>query len=1179
MRKRIRQLARGKFDFSKPEISFAEDTIELEVMENTDYSGSFTIAGNNQTIRGLVYVTNPRMEVITTQFEGEECVIRYQFHGRGLVEGENQTGEFVIVCNQCEYSLSFCVNISKKYMDSSVGPVKTLYDFANLAKENWSEAFEFFYNKNFPNIIKPKEIKEAMLYRGITSAKPSGNNLEEFLVGVRKKEPIHFSATKTTYVCDDVVADRMEVIELHKDNWGYLELDVAVDAPYVRVSKEHLTSDDFMGSTCRIEVYIASEQLHAGKNFARVTFTSPLQEVAVDFEIQKVPTDVTKKNFRSEINEYRAGMMELYQAYRLKKIATGAWANETIEILDHLHAMDPDEPMYPLMKAQVLIINRQRQEAEWILDEFHREWVDHKDPVYGFYLYVMTLLERESNYVDRMTREIEGIFHENPDSVMLFWVLSFLQDEYYNNNSRKLKAIEYWVMKGCSSPYLYLEAYYLIWQDPYLLTKLDTFEIRILRWAIRHRAITKDIAIQIFQIVEMTRGFDPVLYQLLEVSYEVDQKPANVGMICNYLIKGQQYDKKYHHWFEKGIELELRITGLYEAYLLSMDEHEVFDVPKIIQMYFQYENTLNYRKMAVLYSNIIVAKDTSPEVYNKYRRVMGRFAMEQVEAYHIDDNLAIVYRDMLELGVINEDLAHAMAHIIFANKLTVKTPGIVRALIYQRQLKDPQIVPVTEGVAYFQLYSKEYVIVFEDAKGRRFVGSVDYSVRALMDPQEYLEKCMEFAPDELAFVLSYFTTRQNYLTFTKEDQKYFGRVLFGNELSVEYKAAIIPEIIRFYQTCEYDGVIKRYLEETEFDEMPSAVRKYMIELLVENHIFDKAFEMIGHFGVDQIGSAGKVALSTYLIKEFAGEEEDVLLSLVTQAFLANKYNDVMLAYLCKYYLGPTNVMCAIWKAASIFELDTFELEERILVQMLYTEKMHEDTALIFKSYYDNGGREQVVLAYLSYRAHEYFLHNAFCEQYVFDMIEARYCNRLELNDACKLALLRRFADEEEVSKTHFAIEDELLAEYTCRNMNFAFYKRLAKELVVKYHFYDKIFLEYRCNPRKHVVLHYSRDEDGENFVTEDMPDVYDGIFVKSFVMFFGEAIQYYISEEYKGEVSVTESNRLMTNDVYGENDSSRYNLVNQMLISLALQDSSSLYHNMKQYKGYAQVTNEVFHLI
>ena len=35
-----------------------------------------------------------------------------------------------------------------------------------------------------------------------------------------------------------------------------------------------------------------------------------------------------------------------------------------------------------------------------------------------------------------------------------------------------------------------------------------------------------------------------------------------------------------------------------------------------------------------------------------------------------------------------------------------------------------------------------------------------------------------------------------------------------------------------------------------------------------------------------------------------------------------------------------------------------------------------------------------------------------------------------------------------------------------------------------------------------VVLHYSRDEDGEEFNSEDMVEMYDGIYVKTFVYIF-----------------------------------------------------------------------------
>lgn len=1181
MRKRIRQIARGKFEYTKPVLSFSKDSIELDVTENTEMSGDFSFtASEDLLLRGVVYSTNARMECLTPQFEGREVHIRYRFHSKGLTEGETQKGEFVIVCNQKEYSLSFCVSISKRYAHASAGTVETLYDFSNLAKDNWDEAYQLFYHKSFPNIIKKKELKESMIYRGMIGAKPSNQNLEEFLVGIRKKEPVTFSVAKTEYEYTDLAETYKETVEITKNQWGFLSIEITAKGDFIQLSKSLITTEDFIGSSCFFEFYIDHEKLHAGKNTGLITFMGPHQSYTVSVTASKAAeVDENARKDRLDIRECKVGIMELYQAYRLKRIVTGVWANETIEILDHLHAMLPEEPMYPLMKAQVFIINRQRQEAEWILDDFKREWIDHKAPVWGYYLYLMTLMEREPSYVDRMTHEIEAIFRENPDSVMLFWVLSFLEEEYYNNNAHKLKAIEYWVLKGCASPYLYLEAYYLIWQDPYLLTKLDKFEVRILRWAIRHKAITKDISIQIFQIVEASKAFDPVMYQLLVAAYEVNPKPANVGIICSYLIRGQQYDKCYHKWYEQGIGQELRITGLYEAYLLSADEREIAAVPKIIQMYFQYESKVPYRKLAVLYNNIIANKEKDPETYHKYRRAMGRFAMEQVEQEHMDDNLAVVYRDMLELGLINEEIAHALSHILYTNKLYVDDKRMVRAFIYQRQLRDPQIVPISDQTAYFQLYSREYVILFEDAKGRRYAGSVSYRIEPLMDAAAFEEKCMTLAPNELSYIVSYFDTRQTYLTFVSSDKRFFRRILFATDLSPEYQAEIVPEIVRFYQTGEYDATLKEYLDETDFSWMPAETRRFMMELLAQNHKYEKAYAMVTEFGIDQVGSASKVALASYMIHTLGGEEDDALSLLVEQAFYAGKYNEDMLLYMSRYYNGPTEQMCALWKAAKDFHVETFELEERILVQMMYADHILPQADEIFQSYYEDGGRELVVLAYLSYRAHDYFVFHMAVEKYVFEMIEARYVYRMELNDACKLALLKFYSDCPGTDDAQYKIEDELLSEYTCRNMNFGFFKKLDHRLVQKYHFYDKIFLEYRTNPRNHVVLHYSRDEDGEQFIAEDMPDVYDGIFVKAFVMFFGEMVQYYISEEYGNEVQVTESSRIANNDVYSENDLSRYNLLNQMMISNTLQDEKALYHNMKQYAGYQEVTEKLFKLL
>ena len=449
----------------------------------------------------------------------------------------------------------------------------------------------------------------------------------------------------------------------------------------------------------------------------------------------------------------------------------------------------------------------------------------------------------------------------------------------------------------------------------------------------------------------------------------------------------------------------------------------------------------------------------------------------------------------------------------------------------------------------------------------------------MIDAQKYLSRCMELAPMELEFLVPYFDKHRTYVTFKKEDKEYFSLIMFSDKISHEYKARMLPEILRFYQTKAYDADVEEYLLKADYRRMDVYSRKFAIEMAVNHQLFDFAYDKIVEYGIDQIGSSAKVALASYMIEQIEYEEDEFLLNLSITAFRAKKYNDKMLRYLCMYYNGPTKDMLELWSAAKSFEQERFDIAERILVQMLYADDLVLEGMPVFAEFYEKGGKDFITLAYISDCAHRYFVDNQMIDDDIFELIEARYIYNFELNDACKLALLKHYADLDVVSERQLKVEDELLAEYTRRNMLFAFYKRLAPELVLKYHLYDKVFLEYRTNPHSHVVLHYSRDEDGDTFLQEDMLDVYDGIFVKTFVMFFGEAIQYYISEEYANEVEVTESNRIVNNDVYNKHDESRYTLLNQMLISHTLQEEEELYQAMSQYAGLDEMTQKVFKLL
>lgn len=1181
VRARIGQIAAGRFNGTKPILAFSEETIDLSVIEGRSEAGSFVIESTNQIkICGIVYSTNPRMECLNPHFEGEKVRIRYQFNSKGLTEGDACEGRFVIVCNQIEYSLSFCARITRLYAEASTGAVKSLDDFTRLAASNWDEAYHLFYNRNFLNTIPYDNVYERLTYEGFACARPSGQNMEEFLIGVNKKQPVSISVDKSEEIFMASKEPQSGCFTITKDNWGYTEIRLRTDCEFIKLSKPVLTLDDFIGKTYLYEYIIDASAMHAGRNFGRIYIDGVYQSFTIDITagVRDDDGSISDIAVTKDIKECMVGIMELYTSFRLKRIVTGVWANETISILNHLHALMPDEHMYELMKAQAFIINRQRQEAKWILDDFKHSNPDKKAPIWGYYLYLMTLLEREPSYVDNMTHEVELIFYENPDSVLLFWVLLFLRDQYFDDSAGKLKDIKYWVLRGCSSPYLYIEAYYLISQDPYLIKELSVFELRILSWAVKEKALTKELAGAIFEAVDLAGGFDNRVYELLTAAYEICPEAEYVGIICSYLIKGHKNDTCFHKWFELGIENKLRLTGLYESYLITMDDRQISPVPKIIQMYFSFDNKLPYRKLAVLYNNIIAAKETEPEVYHKYRKAMGRFAMDQAQLRHIDDNLAVLYEDMLELGFINEELSAAFSDIIYTHKLIVFDKRIVRAIIYQNEMKEPQIVPVTDQCAYFELFSNDYVILFEDSRGYRYVKSISYRLQRLMDAEKYLDRCISLSPDRPQYIVSHFKHVRDYSDFTKDDLKLFKPVFYSESFSDSYKAVMGYRILKYCQLHDYEDYVRPFLQSINFDTLQKDARKYLIDMLVSNRLYEKAYDMAMEYGIDMLAAASKVVLCENALK-VQHVDDDFMVQLAISAFKTGKYSDLVLKYLCENYTGPTDELINLWHAADKFSISSMKLDERILEQGIYTQIEPEKISDIFMEYYKRAGNEKLILAYISLVAHGY-LHSGGCKaDFIFDIIEKRFIGNRTLNDACQLALLKHFAEKTDITQAELEIEDTLLKYYIYNNMYFDFFARLDYRLLEKYFLYDKAFLQYESTPGTHVVLHYSRDEDGEEFNSEDMVEMYDGIYVKTFVIFFGELIRYYITEEHDNSIEVKESNRLTCNNIPGDNDHSRYNLINEMIISDTLSDETTLKSNIDEYKRLDAATKQLFKLI
>lgn len=1204
MRKRIEELAEGKIECVGPAIEFSVSRIEIEVLEGKDFTGEFTAVSKNQvSIRGLAYSTNPRMECLTEGFDGEEVTVRYKFHSAGLAEGDMQEGEFFVICSQGEYRLSFAVSVIRFYARSQIGTVQNLSDFAKLAKEHWQEAKRLFYSPAFLNLLKDCTPKERFLHIGLARGAKTDRSLEEFLLTAGLKKQITIKAEQTDYVFSKVAARFWQDIVLSKNTWGYTEVYAASDADFLVLQKNKITSEDFLGSKANFGFYIDPQKMHAGKNFACLTLKTIYQEISISVCAAAEADGGEGQKEKRKIRKLQKDLMQNYIDYRLGKIVTGRWAALSCRILDGLLSLEEGNVWYRLFKAQILWMNGQRQDAEWILNEFKRKCRDRKSPQWGYYLYICTLTDHEELYVNRLTEEIEQIYLEHHKHSVLFWCLLFLKNEYVQNGYQKLKVLEKKIMGGAKSPILYVEVYLLFCQEPYLIKRLGDFEIRILNWARRQGVLTKTLADQMICVFPEKMPYRKIVFLLLKecsnlmeqaktILYErpgentlTDEKRI-LAVICGYFIRNQKYGGEYFPWYEKGVAEKLRITGLYEAYLLSMDARDVLEVPKIIQMYFKYNNQLGSRQKAILYVNLIAGKERQSEAFLQNYPAMEKFAYEQMEKGNIDDNLAVIYKEVLSHGIYSRQVSDALSDVLFVHRLTCSWPQAARVVVLQGQTQTPQAVPFVNQAAYFSLYSNDYMIFIEDRQGNRYGGSIDYQLEKLMYPGRYLRICMQSSPGKLPYLWYYFAERKAQEVFEEKDLEYFLAVMSDEETDWAYKAWLFPKMFGLMHELGRAEEMEEALSQVDLSLMEKENRNRVLALCLAQKLYGQVYRIAGEYGFGEIEPAKIVAFLSSRIQKTDFVKDDRLLLFCIKIFLDGKFNDVMLKYLALYYKGPTEIMAEIFRQADRFGIETRELSERILVQMLYTDGFCDCANDVYKSF-ENGGNHRIKKAYLTFFAHRSFLRKGQMPKGFFEVLRRWYLDQNDMNEILNLALLRFYAAQPALGKEDKERMEQLLQNCLFQGMYFKFYKELGREFMVKYQLDDKYFIEHRTKKNSRVWLHYSLASEKnkeEAYITEEMAEVYEGVFVKKMILFAGESVRFSISEEVDGQMETVKSGTIACSFFTGSEKKermcqSRYERLNEMCSLQAENDRAKLHTRMAEYRQLDDAVETMFSML
>lgn len=1182
-----------KSEYGKRYLEFSCQKLEFSVKPGENVEGNFEIISSDEETKGCIYSSDTRMKSTVLNFQGKNVQIPYLFQSANLESGNTVRGEFVIISNQGEYTLPYHITVQKPMLQSSMGNIKNIFHFTNLAKSNWQEAVELFYQPHFTQIFHKNEKELFSIYVGLSRMQGSAKNVEEFLISSGKKSSIIYTTDVEGFELKNIVDSTAKTITITKKGWGYTDLNVRTVGEFIQIPSTSLKNDDFAEQICAYTFVIDAIQLHAGLNVGKIIIEDTCNRIEIPIHIM-MHINGPEIEIHHRKQQVILRLMNAYVERKLNKISQENWLEKSEDAITALEELEPQELMVKLYRIQLLLTKECFAEAKNQLDLLEKtvETLSEQKVAGCYYLYLTTLYNRDESYLEAVADEIETVYGKNPTQWRLALLLLYADEEYVQNPQAKWKFLEELFKQGCASPVLLSEAVVLLKNNPSFLLRLGNFEQNVLWFAAKHGVLRQDMIEQIHYLAARMQSYSELLFRILSKIYEENQSVQTVAAICRLLILGDKKGPAYFSWYEKGVDSEVRVTKLYEYYMMSIDLDKQCDIPKMVLMYFAYQSNLDYERNAFLYAYVVRMRDKYPQLEQSYRIAMERFIMDQIKAGHINENLAYLYQNVLAPQMLRDETAYAFTPLLFTHKLIIPNEKIVSVVVVHEKINGESIYPVSNRVCMLPIYGGQYKLFLQDEQGSRYVISIPYENIQLMEPQQLIPFIGSYMEGRLSFDIYQCETDDNYITITADNLKRFQNLAESEQVISSFKKEIRTKLLHYYYDNDMIGELDTFLEETEADDMEDGERAEFIRFLISRGMFEKAYLWMKRYGMSGVNQKSVARLVTKRIVTNQYMKEDFLVNVAFYIYKNLRYDEQILQYLMQYYEGTTKELKNIWKSAKELELPTAGIQYRILKQMQFTQVIIPERYEILLCYEkEQNHDDELVRILLQKAAKEYFADNVVVEDEVLIRIYERYRKTSVIDEISKLALLRFWA-ENPVYKLMAAKETIITfaEEFLQKDIYFPFFKGLSDIVPQLHYFKDKVFVEYRTNKDSIVKIHYVYGNEEHNtevplYETEEMKEMYSGIYVKSFSLFNNDTLLYYISEKHGESENVTLSNTLEADSSIAQSSHllpdtrCRYSMLDDIFVSMNMHDDKTTKSMLEEYLQEDFCARELFRVI
>ena len=1086
MRKKIQQMSEGKFDIQKPDVAISVDSLEMSVKEDGILEGEFRVFSTNEVPVKGIILSTHPHMILLSDPNFIEQEYAVRYRFQGLHCEEGQK----------EIGQFICI--------TDGGEFTVPYQIIIQAKDIKTSLGEMNELKQFGELAKEQKEEALRLF--------SSAEFEQVFLKKDKRLRLLYQALKESRS----IAQAMEefLVHMHKK----VALHLSLKSPYLEITRE--------------QEYYEVEVERNGSGYVGAILETNGTYFTLEKEI------LQEQDFEDNIATIGVHVSERSRSiHNWESMITMYCGNQTIEI----------PVRYDAGKEGEQERERLRQKREWkkSMISLYESW----------FLYHTNQLEeeeyknRERKYALEIQESEEGRKMPIPEDYYAHF-LNRIPEEVGDDLEKRKKVFLKLYESGFHSPFLYYEMIKDMNEEVELLSTLGNAELAALRWGQRYEFVSMRLLDHFMQLLAHQKQFSKKVFRLAEHFYK--QKPLKeyLSILCGNLIKGDRVERKYHKYYEKGVQESIKMIGLCEGFIRSMDFEQYGFIPRSVLLHFIDAYPLPDTEREYLFANILYNEKEYDGILYQYGEKIQSFLKEQMKKGRMNQNLFYLYRENFEQILLSDEMLTTLPSILFKRKLICHHPLITGAIIYHQETRKVDYVPFVNHIAYIDLYTENYQIILLDKLGRRYADSIPYELQTLFEDGRYIRNCYNHNKSHSMLL---YRMAGHTLKYKQSDARAINiakEVLNLSDIDEDFYWQLLKKIIVYYYE-HYEGqLLEEYLQKVKLKAYDANDRNRLIEYMITRRMYDKVIQAIKMYGYRGISPKKILHLVTDLLKGHIEQEDMLLLELCLYAFRAHQYELQSLEYIGKYAISSLKEMIAIWNTAFKHSLRIPELEENILAQSLFEEEILEELFPIFSSFYERNEQHILTRAFLKYVSYDRFRKEKICPKEFYRTLKIAILEKQILDDFSKMALLHYLSGQEELEEDIRPWVQKNIQEFLIRGMSMPFFREF-KQVTLPEELSIYTTICWRGEKGRYYYVQYELKADGE--VRKEkarevrMKEVMQGIYTVDLVIFHREEIDYSIWERQESSDCMLKTGTLYSERKIVQDTKNRFDALNLLV--------------------------------